>query len=407
MKKRQYYARMLVEIGINIQKGQPLFITSQVETADFARIVMKEAYDLGASEVYIKWHDDKSDRIKHLNNDDSVYEEFPMWIKEHLEYYGNKKAGFLSIKASDPEALKGVDMNRMMKQNKLGNEILKKHIGKMMNYDLRWCVASVPSKAWAMKVFSDCDGDTAVNKLWDAIYDVTRMNYENPIEEWKKHLQNLKNRTDFLNQLNLKELHFKNSLGTDLKIGLVDNHIWLGGSKKANDGIEFIANMPTEEVFTMPDANNINGVVYSSKPFVYSGNIIDEFVLNFKDGKVVDYSAKVGENVLKSLLEIDDGALSLGEVALVDYDSPISQSNILFYNTLFDENASCHLAFGRAYTTSIMNGDKLTKEEKKSKGVNESAIHEDFMVGTQDLEIIGIKQNGEKIKVFEDGNYCI
>ncbi len=407
MEKQREYAKICVSMGVNLQKGQPLVLRSQIETAEFARLVMEEAYKLGASQVQLEWEDSKSGRISHLNNHDEFYEEFPMWKKSYLEHFGGLNAAFLSIHSADPEALKGVDVSRLVNLQKIANVELKDHVNKMMNNHYQWSVVSVPTSKWAKKVFPGMCCKDAKAKLWEAIYSVTRLHENNPVEAWKKHINELQSRVKKLNESNFKELVLRGKNGTNLRVGLVKNHIWAGGSSKTVNGVEFVANMPTEEVFTMPDANCVDGVVYSSKPLIYSGNIIDKFMLEFKDGKVVNYSAEEGEQILKNLLETDEGASRLGEIALVDYNSPISNSNILFYNTLFDENASCHLAFGRAYGHCLSGGSNLSPEEKSALGFNESAVHVDFMVGTEDLDIIGITQDGCEVNVFSNGNYCL
>ncbi len=406
MNKTQKYAEMVLKLGINIQEGQTLFVTSQIETAEFARLVMEEAYKLGAGHVHIQWMDDKSSRIQHLNNADSVYESFPMWRKEFYEHFDAKKTSYLHISASDPEALKGVDTSRLAKFSKLSEKYLQGHTNNMMNNKLRWCVVSVPSTAWAMKMYPGVEAQEAKEKLWDAIFNATRMNEDNPTRAWENHIENLTKKSEFLNKNNFKRVKITNSLGTDINVGLVENHHWQAASEYDPEGTRFVANLPTEEVYTMPSAKDVEGVVYSSKPLVFAGNIIDEFWLKFEKGIVVDYDAKVGKEVLKEMLSVDDGAKRLGEIALVPYDSPISLSNTLFYNTLFDENASCHFALGRAYGTNIKDGDVLTSEQKQAIGMNESAIHVDFMFGTKDLKVVGETASGEIVEIFNNGNFA-
>jgi aminopeptidase len=269
-----------------------------------------------------------------------------------------------------------------------------------------WCVASIPTKPWAKKVFPDLSEEEAVEKLWENIFKTVRVDMEYPVAAWDEHKSNLKKSMEFLNNSKFKFLHYKNSLGTDLRIELPKDHIWLGGSDLTPEGVEFIANMPTEEVFTLPKKNGVNGVVWSSMPINRNGNIIDKFSLTFKEGRIVDFSAEEGYDVLKTLVETDEGSRYLGEVALVPYASPISKLGILFYNTLFDENASCHLAIGEAYPVCIKNGENMSKEELKKAEVNDSSVHVDFMIGTKDLEITGIAESGQEIPVFKDGNFA-
>src|SRR5690606_18725113 len=244
-----------------------------------------------------------------------------------------------------------------------------------------------------------------VEKLWDAIFKALRVYEEDPVEAWKKHLKNIEDKVNFLNEKNFKKLYYKSSNGTELEVELPEGHIWAGGGGKNSKGVYFVANMPTEEVFTLPHKYGVNGVVYSSKPLNYGGNLINNFSLTFKDGKVVDFTAEEGYDVLKDLLDLDEGAKRLGEVALVPHDSPISNSNIIFYNTLFDENASCHFALGKAYPTNLKGGPDMKEEELDKAGVNDSLTHVDFMVGTEDLSIIGETRDGEKVQVFENGNW--
>lgn len=401
------YAKLIINIGINIQKGQNLVINSPVETAEFARMLTEEAYLSGAREVFVRWNDDAITKLKLLNDAEEVIDEFPSWLKEFFNCYSNKNTAFLSISASDPEALKGVSPERLIKQQKVSSIGLKDYIGKIMSHELSWCVVSIPTINWAKKVYPNVSEKEAVEKLWNAIFNATRINEENPVESWKIHLERLKTHREFMNKEQFKSLHFKSNNGTDLIVELVENHIWGGGSDENKNGVEFVANIPTEEIFTMPKKNGVNGIVYSSKPLVYNGNLIDEFVLTFKNGKVTESFAKVGNDILKELINADEGASRLGEVALVQYDSPISNVNTLFYKTLYDENASCHLAFGKAYPSNLKDSDKLTKEQLEEIGMNDSVIHVDFMVGTKDLNVIGIKQDGSTKDIFKNGNFVI
>lgn len=400
------YARLIVKTGINIQKGQTLVINSPVECASFTRIVAKTAFQEGARDVAVSWNDQLIARDRYLLAPDEVFDEFPSWRKEFYLSYAREGAAFFSIAASDPEAMKGVNPERMVRAQKAGNNALKEFRERQMNNQNAWCIASVPAKAWASKVFPDVSLDEAYEKLWNAILKSVRVDAEDPVAAWDVHKNNLKKRMDFLNSNNFKMLHYKNSYGTDLTIELPEGHIWLGGSDITPYGVEFIANMPTEEVYTVPERTGINGTVVSSKPLNYNGNLIDKFSITFKGGRITDFSAESGYENLKSLIETDEGSHYIGEVALVPYDSPISNSNILFYNTLFDENASCHLAIGKAYPVCIKNGENMNEEELKNAGVNDSILHEDFMVGTKDLEIMGITRSGKEVPVFVKGNFA-
>jgi len=401
------YANLIVKVGINIQKGQPLVINAPVEGAEFVRLLAKHAYNLGAKEVHVNWNDGELTRMKYDYAPMEVFENFPKWYADGLEDYAKKGAGFISISAQDPYLLKGVDPKKIAANNKSSSIALKEYYKYTMNDLNAWCVMSIPTKAWAKRVFPDVSEDEAVEKLWDAIFKATRMYEEDPVKAWEEHLGNIEKRVNFLNEKSFKKLYYKSSNGTDLTVELPEGHIWGGGGGKNVKGVFFVANMPTEEVFTLPHKYGVNGVVYNTKPLNYGGNLIDKFSLTFKDGKVVDFEAEEGYDVLKDLLNMDEGAKRLGEVALVPYDSPISQSNIIFYNTLFDENASCHFALGKAYPTNLKGGSEMNEEELDKAGVNDSLTHVDFMVGDKDLSIVGETRDGERIQIFENGNWAL
>ena len=403
----QKYARLLVKTGVNIQKDQILVVNAPVECAEIVRLIAKIAYEEGAREVVLNWLDDTLLRYKYLFAPNDVFDEYPEWRKEFSVSYAKKGAAFLSISASDPEALKGVDPDRISRANKAASTQLVEYRQRLMANKNVWCVASIPTESWAKKVFPQATGEEAIEKLWEAIFKAVRADLEDPVAAWDQHKQNLKISLDFLNKNNFKALKFNNGIGTDLTIELAENHIWAGGSDKSPEGVEFIANMPTEEVFTAPKKTGANGKVVSSKPLNLNGNLVDKFSFTFENGRIVDYSAEVGYESLKKLIETDEGAHYLGEVALVQYDSPICQSNILFYNTLYDENASCHFAIGKAYPINLKGGTAMNTEELAAAGLNDSLTHVDFMIGTEDLNITGITQDGREIPVFVNGNFAI
>jgi aminopeptidase len=405
-KMLEKYARLIVKTGVNIQKGQTLVINSPIECAFFTRLIAQCAYEEGARDVVVSWKDELLSKIKFLQAPEEVFDEFPEWQKEFYLSYVRQGAAFVSIAASDPELLKDVNPGRLVKVQKASNTALKEHRERLMSNKNSWCVVSIPTKSWAKKVFSDLSEEEAVAKLWDAIIKTVRVDTPDPVAAWEEHKQNLKNSAKFLNTNQFKYLQYKNSKGTDLKIELPANHIWLGGSEYTPEGLEFLANMPTEEVFTLPKKTGVNGTVMSSKPLNYNGNVIDEFSLTFKDGKIVDFTAKQGYEILKGLIETDEGSCYLGEVALVPFNSPISNSNILYFNTLFDENASCHLAIGKAYPVCIKDGENMDQEQLSALGVNDSLTHVDFMIGTNDLEIIGTTAAGKEIPVFKNGDFA-
>lgn len=403
----QKYAHLIVKMGINIQKNQILVITTPIECAEIARVVAEIAYKEGARDVVMNWIDEKFLKIRYKNAPEEIFEEYPDWKKEFFVSYVRKGAAFLSISAEDPEIMKDVKPEIIAKASKTTRTAIKEYYDKLMSNKNQWCVISVPTKAWAKKIFPEAlTEEAAVDKLWEAIFKVVRASEENPVKAWELHKANLKKSLEFLNNNKFKYLIYKNSIGTDLKIQLPEKHQWLGGAEYTTEGVEFVANIPTEEVFTLPIKDRVDGKVVSSRPLIYNGNLIDNFTLTFKAGKIVDFTAEKGYEVLKSIIETDEGSCYLGEVALVPYNSPISNSNILFYNTLFDENAACHLAIGKAYSVCIKDSENLSEEQLEKLGVNESLVHEDFMIGTEDLNIIGVTEDGKEITIFNNGNFA-
>ncbi|AWZ48861.1 aminopeptidase [Clostridiaceae bacterium 14S0207] len=401
------YAELAVKTGVNIQKGQKLFINSPIECADFTRLVADMAYDNGAKDVIINWIDEKFSKIRFMKAPKEVFEEMPDWQKEF--YLSNVKDGaaFLSIHASDPELLKDVDPNIISIAQKTRSIALKEYSERLMSNKNAWSVISIPTEGWATKVFPELSPKDAMKKLWDYIFNIVRVDKENPVEAWKEHTNNLKNKMNALNSYHFKSMHYKNSLGTDLTVELPKKHLWLGGSEHTENGIEFLANMPTEEIFSLPLKTGVNGTLVSSKPLNYGGNLINNFSFTFKDGKIVDFKAEQGYESLKHLIDTDEGSHYLGEIALVPFHSPISNSNIIFFNTLYDENASCHFAIGKAYSVCIENGANMDEDQLKENGVNDSLTHVDFMVGTNDLSIIGTTYDGKEIEVFKNGDWAI
>ncbi|WP_294392346.1 aminopeptidase [uncultured Clostridium sp.] len=400
------YAKLAVLKGINIQNGKMLVINSPIDCSEFARLIAEEAYKAGACDVIINYSDEKFNKIRFANASTETLTFVPDFEKEKYNYYVENGASFLSISASDPDILKDIDAGKISAAQKSRREALKRYFEACNSNENAWCIISVPTEGWARKVFSESDSKDAIEKLWDAIFSVMRIKEDNPVESWNNHLKILNEKVNQLNNHNFKYIHFTNSLGTDLKVELVENHIWCGGKDTTKNGIEFIANMPTEEVFTTPKMDGVNGIVYSSKPLSYCGNLIDDFSLTFKDGKVVDCTAETGLDVLKEIIKTDENSCRLGEVALVPYDSPISNSNIIFFNTLYDENASCHLALGSSYPSCIKNGENMNKEDLLNAKANSSLTHVDFMIGTKDTEIIGVKEDGTEIPVFKNGNWA-
>lgn len=400
------YASLAVNIGVNIQKDNILVISSPIETAEFARLITEEAYKSGAKDVIVHYGDQKLTKIKLENSSLETISNIPEWQAESYNYYARQEACFISISASDPDGLKGVPVEKIGASQKARTSALKEYFDNSMSNKCRWCVLSVPTLSWAKKVFPKVSDDEAMESLWDVIFKTVRVDTENPVNAWEKHNAYLEEKIKFMNNNNFKSVHLKSANGTDLNIELPEGHIWAGGSEGDVNGIPFNANIPTEEVFTLPKKTGVNGIVYSSKPLSYGGNLIDNFSITFKDGKAIDFTAETGYDVLKQMLESDEGAKYLGEVAFVPYNSPISNSKLIFFNTLFDENAACHLAFGRAYESCVKDADKYSEEELEKIGVNNSIIHVDFMIGTSDLEVTGINENGETIQIFSNGNWA-
>lgn len=399
------YAELAVKVGINIQKGQKLVINAPIESAEFVRIIAEIAYKLGAKDVIPRWNDEKFNKVRFLNAPNEAFEEFPQWIVDSNEKLAAEGAAFMSIAAQDPTLLKDVDPTKIAKASKTRSLALKNYYKYILNSDVSWCVISIPTKGWSKKVFPNITEEEAMEKLWAQIFNIVRVDQEDPIRAWKNHLKNLSNKVDFLNKKKFKKLYYKGE-GTDLELELPDDHIWEGGGENNKDNTFFVANMPTEEVFTLPAKTFVNGKVKSTKPLNYNGNLIENFSLTFKDGKIIDFTADNGYETLKHLIETDEGSHYLGEVALVPTDSPISNSNIIFYNTLFDENASCHFAIGAAYPSCLKKGETMSDEQLKLKGANVSLTHVDFMIGSPSLDIIGETHSGEKFQIFKSGNWA-
>ena len=405
--KIREYAKLLIEVGLNVQKGQTLVISSPVDCAYFARLCASAAYDVGCREVVMRWTDDYLNRERFLRADDSVFDSLPLGQKEFLNGYAAEGAAYLNISACDPEALRGVDPDRITRANRCKEELSGFYDAMMANVN-PWCIESIHIPSWSKKVFPGVPEDEAMKKLWDAIFTSVRISGKgDAVARWREHIALLKARVAKLNELHFASLHYTNSLGTDLTIRLPETHLWSGGDSLCRTGRPFVANMPTEEIFTAPLRTGINGVVYAALPLVHNGNIIENFHFVIRDGRIVEAHAEKGEEILKAAIAEDEGASYFGEVALVPYDSPISNQKLLFYNTLFDENAACHLAFGEAYPECVEGGEAMSKEELKAAGLNDSITHVDFMIGTSDLSIIGTTGDGREVPVFADGNFAL
>lgn len=403
-KRIDKFAKLAIKTGINIQKGETLLIRADVEASDFARRCVKEAYKAGAKHVYVEYSDEVIFRETYLSAPDEAFDEYPEWQSYKYTEIAKEGGSFLNIVSANPDLLKGVDTDRISRFQKIAGKYLKEWRSYTLTDKVKWSIVAVPSEAWASRLHPDLELNDAIEKLWNEILDCSRVS-ENPVEDWKSHVSNIRNKMNTLNKLDLDRLIYKSSK-TNLEIGLPQGHIWQGGSAFDPNNIEFCPNIPTEEVYGMPHKNRVNGIVHSTKPLIFAGNTIDNFWIEFKDGQIIDYKAEKGHESLKLLIETDEGSLRLGEMALVPFDSPISNSNIVFYSTLFDENASCHLAIGAAYSSNIENGDSLNENEMDKVGMNSSITHVDFMMGDSDLNIMGIDKSGKSHEIFKNGNWA-
>ena len=397
------YAHTLLKYGVNLQQDQTLVISVDVENKDFAVIVTEEAYELGAKEVVLNWKCSPIARQRLLHAKESVLEKPANWIPEFYKQYIDDKAAFLSLISANPKALEGIPTDRISLQSRNLNKALSFNHTAILNSSVTWCVASVPTVLWANLLGYEGTDEEKIDQLWTTLLKLCRIEGIEPKDTYRHHMAKLRRRCEALNKLDLKSLRYTCDNGTDLLLELPEDHIWLGGEESSKDGTIFNANIPTEEVFSAPQYNGVNGVVHSTKPLIYHGNTISDFSFTFKEGKIVEYTAKEGYEVLKELVETDEGSHYLGEVALVDHFSPISQSNQIFYETLFDENASCHLAIGASYPTCLKDSDGLSEEELKERGLNHSLTHVDFMIGHERMNIKGYTRDGQAVDIMIDG----
>ncbi len=399
------YAELVIKIGVNLQKGQGLEIICPTQKREVAIALTKSAYEAGAKIVRVRWDDEELDKVSYEHASTQALCEVPKWFVDRRNYLVEQNFCYIAVSAEDPEAFKDIPPEKLTAVIQARSKALKRFSNNVMSNKIRWCVISVPTPAWAKCVFPNAED--AEEQLSIAIEKAMRLDKENPLKAWEEHVEKLSSRAKFLNGCNFSYLHFKSSNGTDLKVGLADDHVWTSAKELGFDGVPFVANLPTEEIFTAPHKNRVDGVLKSALPLCENGQIIDDFSITFKKGKIVDFSAQKGYDVLKGIIETDKGTKRLGEVALIGKNSPIAQSGILFYNTLFDENASCHLAIGKGYPTTIINGQNLKKSELSKKGLNDSAEHVDFMIGTFDTSITGVCKDGKEIQLFKDGEWVI
>ena len=400
-------AELVVKKGANVQKDQPVVIRAGVQDAAFVKKVVKRAYEAGARYVSVEWHDDDLTKMSYQYESIEVLSEIPQWRYDKTKYQHDGGACYITILSEKPGVMADVDSEKIKAANMAYYTKMADLIPYTMNNIGQWSVIGVPSVEWAKVVFPDLSEEEAFEKLGDALFAVTRVTEDNdPVADWDLHDKELIAHAEKLNAYKFKKLHFTGENGTDLEVELMDGHIWIGGGCMTPGGVYFDPNMPTEECFTMPKKTGVNGIVYASKPLDYEGKVIDGFWLRFENGKVVDFGAKERQDSLAQLLSFDEGSSYLGEVALVPYDSPISQSGILFFNTLYDENAACHLAFGRPYPENLEGGVEMSKEDLAARGANDSMQHLDFMIGTRGMNIDGVQADGTVVPVFRNGNWA-
>lgn len=399
------YAELIVRSGIALKKGQSVLIRANVDIEPFTAVVVKECYRAGAKRVVVEWSSELVTRVQYEKaKKEALAVVLPQQIASQ-QWQTDELPCMIWLDSDNPDAMAGLDQEKMTYVRRKMMEAIYPYRAKRENL-YQWCIAGVPSPAWAKKVFPDLPKGKAIEKLWEKILETSRAADGNGIENWIRHDEDLKKRCDYLNSLQLKSLHYTSKNGTDLTVGLIPGVIFLGGGEKLRDGTYFQPNIPSEECFTSPKKGEAEGIVYSAKPLAYGGVLIRDFWVRFHEGKAVEVHAEEGQEALESILKIDEGSAYLGECALVPFDSPINNTGLLFYNTLFDENAACHLALGRGFTNLYPDFEKYTEEELLSFGINKSMSHVDFMIGSEDLNIVGTDVNGQKIQIFKDGNWA-
>lgn len=402
------FARLAVEIGANVQPDQVVWVNASTETQELARLIVEAAYAAGAKKVSVNWSDDYVNHSSLLHESEETLSKVDDWVVAKFRQFMDEGGCVISISSPVPGLNADVDPKKMQVAGIARSKALKFYQDHMMGNRAQWTIVAAPNATWAKRVFPKLEEADAIEALWDAIFQASRVTVDNdPVAEWAEHNKTLLAHNKILNDHQFESLHFQNALGTDLTIRLVKNHVWAGGGEHSTSGVYFNPNIPTEENFTMPYKFGANGKVVATKPLNYQGNLIENFWLEFKDGKVIAYDAKEQKAALKNLVEFDDGSAYLGEVALISHDSPISNSGILFFNTLFDENASCHLALGRAYPMNVQGGTEMSEDELKEAGSNQSMAHVDFMFGSADMSIEGIKPDGSTVQIFQNGNFII
>ena len=401
------YAKLIVKMGVNVQEGQDVVVNASVHDAYFVEHVVEEAYKAGARHVSVEWSYQPTAKLAYQYQTVETLSELPEWTIKKQEYRVEKLPAMIHIVSADPDGMAGVDQAKMLQVQRIIGPTMMKYREAMEN-KYQWTIAGIPGKAWAKKIFPNLSIEEAMANLWDAILKVTRVNGD-PLKNWEEHNANLAEKTNKLNNLHIKTLTYKSSNGTDFSVDIQPELTFMAGGEYTLGGVFYNPNMPTEECFTSPDKYSANGIVYSTKPLSVRGVLVDNFAFRFEKGRVVEVICdnKEHKDVLEKLVSTDEGAAMLGEVALVPFDSPINQTNLLFYNTLYDENACCHLAIGRAFSNCIKDYDKLTEEEVKAVDLNTSMIHVDFMIGSADLSIVAETYDGQTVQIFKDGTWAI
>lgn len=399
------YAELAVRAGVNLQKNQLLIIHSDIQNAVFARLIQSAAYEAGASNVFIDWTDEQSAKEFYLHAADHVIDQYPDWQAARFKEQEDEGAAYIHIISENLDVFKEVSPERISRFQKASRTKLKDYHAKIRSHEIRWCLLAVPYVSWAAKVFPNLSREEALQSLWELILKGSRADGKDPIKDWESHNRAFESRKKILNESQFKALHFENSRGTDLLVGLPENHRYIGGGVTDKNGIPFFPNIPTEEIFTAPHKNKVNGKLAGTKPLIYGGSVIDEFYLIFKDGMITDYYAAKGQEVLQNLIETDEGSHYLGEIALVSNKSPLAQTDTLFYNTLFDENTACHIGIGNASPSNIQNGIGQSEEELKAAGLNASLLLVNVTFGTEDMKVVGIKEDGTEVLLMKDGDF--
>ena len=398
------YAELIVRCGANVQKGQEVIVVAGLDQPEFVQMVVEEAYKAKAKKVTVDWRYQPLSKTHVRYQSQKTLGTVEEWEKARLEHYCDVNPARIMLISDDPDGLKGMNITKLNKARQMSFPIMRPYLDQMEG-NHQWTIAAVPGAAWAKKIFPGVRTSVAMEKLWEAILYTSRVN-EDPIAAWNEHNHNMESRCEYLNNLNLRKVRMYADNGTDITIGLINEGIFCGGGETTRQGIFFNPNIPTEECFTSPMKGQADGIVYSTKPLSYQGQIIDNFSIRFENGKAVEWHAEQGVESLTQMLTMDETAGYLGEVALVPQASPICQSGLLFYNTLFDENAACHLAVGRGFPDCIRDHHNKTLEECRELGINDSMIHVDFMIGCDTMSIDGERENGEIVPIFRNGNWA-